>query len=89
MNSDQTQPNMDGHLTTTKDSFRPCPPPTSAIKKVGPICFVGKQVFTLCISVDGLMMPSALRIYELLVSTQSKLNITVRCRGLFCAQFQM
>ena len=51
MNSDQTQPNMDGYLTTTKDSFRPCPPPTSAMKKVGPICFqweTGGDKFSHC-----------------------------------------
>ena len=50
----KTQPNKDGYLTTTKDSFRPCRPPTSAMKKVGPFVSVGKQVFTLCISVDGI-----------------------------------
>ena len=44
----KTQPNMDGHLITTKDSFRPCRPPTSAMKKVGPICFPRESKFSHC-----------------------------------------
>ena len=44
----KTQPNMDGNLTTNKDSFRPCRPPTSAMKKLGPFVSRGKSKFSHC-----------------------------------------